>query len=138
MLSHPKSKTKFTELIFFRTIHEKEKWVKSINTAYEEYVAKKESFETGTDEARIVTDRARRRSLVQLGDVAVPWIPAERVTMCMLCNTVFSFVVRKHHCRACGKVFCGRCTNNKAPLKFRNNEAAKVCDTCVVILRESK
>ena len=124
--------------MYFRTIEEKEDWIKSFQTAYEEYVEKKKTFvKSSSEETREEAERIRRRSVAQLGDVAVPWVPAERVTMCMLCNTVFSFVIRKHHCRSCGKVFCGRCTSNKAPIKYKNNEAAKVCDTCVGILRES-
>ncbi len=40
------------------------------------------------------------------------WIPDETVTNCYNCNKYFSFLTRKHHCRFCGKIFCGSCTVN--------------------------
>lgn len=38
------------------------------------------------------------------------WVPDESVTNCYHCNRVFRFLIRKHHCRFCGKIFCGYCT----------------------------
>jgi len=38
------------------------------------------------------------------------WVPDESVTNCYNCTKYFSFLTRKHHCRFCGKIFCGYCT----------------------------
>ena len=38
-----------------------------------------------------------------------PWEDGVDVTACRLCDRAFSFLVRKHHCRRCGKVVCGTC-----------------------------
>jgi rRNA maturation endonuclease Nob1 len=38
-----------------------------------------------------------------IGDQAPINVPDERVTMCQACNTEFTLVHRRHHCRACGK-----------------------------------
>ncbi|KAK7194410.1 MORN repeat/FYVE zinc finger containing protein [Novymonas esmeraldas] len=35
---------------------------------------------------------------------------------CGQCATVFSFFVRRHHCRLCGDVFCDACTQHRATL----------------------
>uniref|UniRef100_UPI003AAFD850 zinc finger FYVE domain-containing protein 9 n=1 Tax=Centroberyx gerrardi TaxID=166262 RepID=UPI003AAFD850 len=50
-----------------------------------------------------------------LGEVAPVWIPDAQAQVCMKCEVKFTFTKRRHHCRACGKVFCSVCSN----LKFR-------------------
>lgn len=38
------------------------------------------------------------------------WMPDKRFDRCFKCNIQFSFLIRKHHCRACGRIFCGECS----------------------------
>lgn len=40
------------------------------------------------------------------------WVPDENVTRCNDCLSEFSIMVRKHHCRNCGKIFCYKCSDN--------------------------
>lgn len=42
------------------------------------------------------------------------WQPDEDMQNCLNCHTPFSFLVRKHHCRCCGGIFCGSCTEKFA------------------------
>lgn len=42
------------------------------------------------------------------------WIQDELVDHCHNCGYCFGFFVRKHHCRCCGKIFCGQCTSQTA------------------------
>jgi len=37
------------------------------------------------------------------------WVDSNKVTKCEGCTVQFSFFYRKHHCRACGHIFCGSC-----------------------------
>ncbi|GAB0090647.1 Lateral signaling target protein 2 homolog [Sergentomyia squamirostris] len=61
------------------------------------------------------------------------WIPDEEAPRCMACSAVFTAFRRRHHCRCCGKVFCGMCSNSSAPLpKFGLTKAVRVCRTCFV------
>lgn len=59
------------------------------------------------------------------------WIPDEEAPQCMSCAQSFTTFRRRHHCRNCGGVFCGVCSNSQAPLpKFGLNKAVRVCRTC--------
>ncbi|KRZ08812.1 Lateral signaling target protein 2 -like protein, partial [Trichinella zimbabwensis] len=61
----------------------------------------------------------------------VPWVPDEECDGCSLCEMKFSFIRRRHHCRCCGKIFCGRCTSNTLPLPALGYaKAVRVCDRC--------
>jgi len=63
--------------------------------------------------------------------VAPPWKNDEMVTECPLCERSFGLLVRKHHCRACGGVFCGKCSEHSLPLpRFRHLKPVRVCDSC--------
>ncbi len=37
------------------------------------------------------------------------WVDSDIIRLCQLCDVGFGFFTRKHHCRACGGVFCGTC-----------------------------
>jgi len=50
--------------------------------------------------------------------------------MCQRCHHDFTLLVRRHHCRACGKVVCAFCSSNRAPLEYRSYEPSRVCDMC--------
>lgn len=39
------------------------------------------------------------------------WIDSGMIQNCQSCSSKFGYFIRKHHCRACGGVFCGRCCN---------------------------
>jgi hypothetical protein len=39
------------------------------------------------------------------------WIPDHLINNCQKCNSTFSLTNRKHHCRNCGGIFCGLCSN---------------------------
>ncbi|KAI2618355.1 FYVE-domain-containing protein [Hypoxylon sp. NC1633] len=41
------------------------------------------------------------------------WQPDSEVTYCPICHTQFSFFVRKHHCRKCGRVVCNSCSPHR-------------------------
>lgn len=38
------------------------------------------------------------------------WVPDESSFACGACNRGFGYFARKHHCRVCGRVYCGDCT----------------------------
>ena len=42
------------------------------------------------------------------------WVEDDSVTICYNCDRSFSIFLRRHHCRFCGKIFCGDCINFQA------------------------
>ncbi|EHB09688.1 Zinc finger FYVE domain-containing protein 16, partial [Heterocephalus glaber] len=64
-----------------------------------------------------------------LGQKQPNWVPDSEAPNCMNCQVKFTFTKRRHHCRACGKVFCGVCCNRKSKLPYLEKEA-RVCVIC--------
>ncbi|XP_048874754.1 zinc finger FYVE domain-containing protein 16 isoform X2 [Brienomyrus brachyistius] len=69
-----------------------------------------------------------------LGVRQPPWIPDSEAPNCMHCQQKFTFTKRRHHCRACGKVYCAVCCNRKCKLKYLEKEA-RVCVICYDIIQ---
>ena len=42
------------------------------------------------------------------------WIPDHATRQCYKCGTPFGLLLRRHHCRVCGRIFCADCTLFKA------------------------
>lgn len=77
------------------------------------------------EDAEVVNENEKERKLV--------WVPDEEVTQCFSCNVVFNVRIRKHHCRACGNVFCSNCSDNRIKIsEYSFLEKVRVCDKCFV------
>lgn len=62
------------------------------------------------------------------------WIPDKQTNNCMNpeCHMAFSMTNRRHHCRSCGGIFCGACSERQASLgDLGYSKAVRVCDCCV-------
>lgn len=60
------------------------------------------------------------------------WVEDSDAPKCSLCQSLFSLLNRRHHCRSCGNVVCGKCSKNRQPLASSRTGALKrVCDKCV-------
>ncbi|NWR38919.1 ZFY16 protein, partial [Tachuris rubrigastra] len=65
------------------------------------------------------------------------WVPDSEAPNCMKCQVKFTFTKRRHHCRACGKVFCGSCCKRKCKLQYMEKEA-RVCTGCYNDINKGK
>ncbi|NXT33074.1 ZFY16 protein, partial [Pelecanoides urinatrix] len=65
------------------------------------------------------------------------WVPDSEAPNCMNCQVKFTFTKRRHHCRACGKVFCGGCCKRKCKLQYMEKEA-RVCTGCYDDINKGK
>lgn len=63
----------------------------------------------------------------------IPWHDDKLVLKCTRCEVPFSFFKRKHHCRACGQVFCADCTKDYAILPHVK-EKQRVCVFCKAMI----
>lgn len=53
---------------------------------------------------------------VQRASTVQPWQPDESVKECSNCMKAFGYLRRKHHCRACGQIFCAGCSSRTRTL----------------------
>ncbi|BAF12222.2 Os03g0399500 [Oryza sativa Japonica Group] len=64
------------------------------------------------------------------------WMPDHSCRVCYDCDTQFTIFNRRHHCRRCGRIFCGKCTTNSIPASSgpdRNideGDKIRVCNFC--------
>ncbi|XP_023520487.1 1-phosphatidylinositol-3-phosphate 5-kinase FAB1B-like isoform X1 [Cucurbita pepo subsp. pepo] len=65
------------------------------------------------------------------------WMPDKSCRVCYECDSQFTFINRRHHCRRCGRVFCSKCTANSIPAPStdptnsrEDSEKIRVCNYC--------
>lgn len=59
------------------------------------------------------------------------WVPDQLVAACSFCNSPFTLFRRRHHCRACGQIFCANCSKFTKNLNYWGyNEPVRVCESC--------
>jgi hypothetical protein len=61
------------------------------------------------------------------------WVPDLETSRCSDCDVVFGTVMtRKHHCRACGRIVCHKCSDQKTsvPRTGFYTMPVRVCDRC--------
>ncbi|OWZ24099.1 GPN-loop GTPase [Phytophthora megakarya] len=108
-------------------------------------------------QGRMVFEKVDRKVLRQLcGKISFPpvWVPNLERKGCMICLRNFSRLgvgVRRHHCRHCGRLICGRCSHvsveseafpstfighiDRNPSDERSN-LKRVCKTCSSVFDE--
>lgn len=63
------------------------------------------------------------------------WLGDSEVTHCSDCKREFSWMVRRHHCRVCGRIFCYYCCNNYVVTKHSGRKE-RCCRACFQKLSE--
>lgn len=64
------------------------------------------------------------------------WMPDHSCRVCYDCDTQFTIFNRRHHCRRCGRIFCGKCTANSVPVSSGpdnsddEGDRIRVCNFC--------
>ncbi|KAF5732083.1 hypothetical protein HS088_TW18G00772 [Tripterygium wilfordii] len=65
------------------------------------------------------------------------WMPDHSCAVCYDCDSQFTLLNRRHHCRLCGRIFCSKCTSNSVSTPstdprpaWDNLEKIRVCNYC--------
>jgi len=97
--------------VYAATATEKHEWMAHINKCIEDLIRK--SGKKAADQHAAV------------------WVPDKEASKCMHCKKVeFSIIIRRHHCRKCGKVVCNDCSNKRFLLPEQSSKPLRVCLSC--------
>ncbi|ELR18433.1 FYVE zinc finger domain containing protein [Acanthamoeba castellanii str. Neff] len=67
------------------------------------------------------------------------WVLDVMVPECVGCHAQFTLIKRRHHCRNCGKVFCGKCTSLSCSIEeLGYTEPVRVCEPCFAALHTNQ
>ncbi|XP_066499810.1 FYVE, RhoGEF and PH domain-containing protein 1 isoform X2 [Hoplias malabaricus] len=119
-----------------RTEEEKKDWIQAIQATIQRHEQSVETF-------RMLNCSVREEdctppnspNCTELGKRAPTPIREKEVTLCMKCQEPFNSITkRRHHCKACGHVVCGKCSEFRARLLYDNNRANRVCIDCYTTL----
>lgn len=56
---------------------------------------------------------------------------------CVEINLILCSVLSQHHCRACGQIFCGKCSSKYSTIpKFGIEKEVRVCEPCFELLNK--
>lgn len=98
-------------VICANTPKEKEEWMSHIEAAIKELIKKGQRG--------------------NVAEHAAMMVPDSEATECMHCKkTKFTTFNRRHHCRKCGHVVCGGCSNYFVVIPGRRQGRERVCYTC--------
>lgn len=88
---------------------------------------------------KCVDDLLKKSGKLGATDHAAVWVPDTEASGCMHCKkSQFTLINRRHHCRKCGKVVCGPCSNKKWVLPSQSSKPLRVCLTCFDELSRAK
>eukprot|EP01060_Flectonema_neradi_P039158 TRINITY_DN8509_c5_g1_i1.p1 TRINITY_DN8509_c5_g1~~TRINITY_DN8509_c5_g1_i1.p1 ORF type:complete len:255 (+),score=36.66 TRINITY_DN8509_c5_g1_i1:114-878(+) len=84
-------------------------------------------------QAREVIDHKQQNAIRKIQKLfslsPTSWVPDDSSTECRLCTDQFTFFKRRHHCRGCGDLYCGSCTQYTR-LPRQPAMAQRVCSDC--------
>lgn len=61
----------------------------------------------------LINNKSSNTPAYNVGKKVYAWVDDNTVTKCENCKRDFTILLRKHHCRMCGKIFCGDCSRFK-------------------------
>ncbi|XP_056639047.1 pleckstrin homology domain-containing family F member 2 isoform X2 [Diorhabda carinulata] len=84
---------------------------------------------------KCIEDLLRKSGKKAVSEHAAVWVPDGEAPVCMHCRkTQFTLINRRHHCRKCGAVVCGPCSNKRYMLPSQSSKPLRVCLHCFDLL----
>ena len=63
------------------------------------------------------------------------WLDDDEAAYCFKCDVKFSSSKRRHHCRRCRNIFCGKCSSHKSKILSSDvTKHVRVCSDCFIDL----
>eukprot|EP01083_Nonionella_stella_P104175 298216_1 len=63
--------------------------------------------------------------------LADTWVDDYESEQCLICDSEFTLFSRRHHCRRCGLLVCGKCSSGRALLpRINKTDMVRVCKRC--------
>ncbi|XP_076257835.1 pleckstrin homology and FYVE domain containing family member rush hour isoform X1 [Rhynchophorus ferrugineus] len=88
---------------------------------------------------KCIDDLLRKSGKKAVSEHAAVWVPDVEAPVCMHCKkTQFTLINRRHHCRKCGSVVCGPCSNKRFLLPNQSSKPLRVCLQCYEVLTAAK
>lgn len=126
--------------VFTDTPEEKKSWFNSFESAFENIslnpVPLTSRFSKHYSYANVLNAASFNASTLKLvgnggdeAEAAPVWVPDSDAERCMVCASKFNAFRRRHHCRKCGKVVCGKCSDYSYKLD-NLNKTVRVCTFC--------
>ncbi|KAJ2377225.1 hypothetical protein IW150_001503, partial [Coemansia sp. RSA 2607] len=128
-------------IVYADTAGEKRAWVEALAQAIAAQRSARSTLQMdGSLQRRLA--RARRTTMQHFPRVAADfdapvWAPDGSAAQCFICFRAFSLFVRRHHCRACGRIVCNACSRKSIVFVARQSAEAREgrgCDQCVARL----
>jgi hypothetical protein len=93
---------------------------------------KQQSYTKNNNLCNTSTVLTSRKSNFKCFSMAAPaWVEDHASDECQQCATEFAILVRRHHCRGCGGLFCWECTERKLALPhYGYISPVRVCISC--------
>eukprot|EP01119_Soliformovum_irregulare_P017773 TRINITY_DN5333_c0_g1_i1.p1 TRINITY_DN5333_c0_g1~~TRINITY_DN5333_c0_g1_i1.p1 ORF type:complete len:638 (+),score=152.97 TRINITY_DN5333_c0_g1_i1:96-2009(+) len=115
-----RTETQITYIIWAKTPKLKQSWLRELELQREDYLSSANQVDPNS--VKLLTRPV--------------WAPDSTVDNCVQCNVKFTFRTRKHHCRYCGQIFCGLCSDFEIdlPEEFGYDSPQRVCLDCNTIL----
>ena len=108
------------------------------NVSRDETSSPQPNHTSQTNESSTHSDVRASSARGQAGMTGPIWVPDHERPSCHSCKTVFTLTRRRHHCRNCGEVFCGRCCSQYCPIpKLGFERPVRVCTRCYVFEMDS-
>eukprot|EP01119_Soliformovum_irregulare_P025924 TRINITY_DN9723_c0_g1_i2.p1 TRINITY_DN9723_c0_g1~~TRINITY_DN9723_c0_g1_i2.p1 ORF type:complete len:836 (+),score=247.31 TRINITY_DN9723_c0_g1_i2:47-2509(+) len=109
--------------VIANTIEEKKSWMEILDITIKEYTSK------------ILSVKASANISVSEAALAPVWVSDKDSPYCLSCNAPFTVIRRRHHCRRCGLLVCGDCSDMKIVLpNLGDKKLSRVCDNCFIEL----
>ncbi|KAJ2160311.1 hypothetical protein GGF46_002357 [Coemansia sp. RSA 552] len=125
-------------IVYTETASEKAGWLAALSRAILKQRSARETLQMDRSLKRRIV-QARRSTMMHFPRVAenfdAPvWDPDESSNRCYICFRDFTLFMRRHHCRACGKIVCNSCSRKNIvfvdPASAETKEG-RGCDQCI-------